>query len=109
MKSLESGVIWGQRRSGGVRESLSSGDNLLLPTWTLSLAVGANGDLVLQGAPKPVSGPSRGLAIPRKLGALKCKTWEWGGVRECMAPRADSHPPADQRVPETDPAFPEPR
>lgn len=53
--------------SGGVPGNLSSGDNLLLPTWTLSLAVGAREDSVIGGA--PVSGPSGGLASPRKLGA----------------------------------------
>lgn len=69
-------VIWGLRRSGGVPGNLSSGDRLFLPTWTLSLAVGAREDSVMGGAPEPVSGPSGGSASPRKLGARQ--VWrEW--------------------------------
>lgn len=64
MGHLESGL-------GRVSGNASSGDTLLLPTRTLSLAVGASQDSVMRRDSAPASGPSGGPASPRKLGASK--------------------------------------
>lgn len=91
----------------GIPGNLSPGDNLLLPTWTLTWAVGAGEDSVT-GGPPPVSGPSGGRSLPRKLRARQMSEGVEGD-RKSVASGADTRPPADQRVSETDPAFPEPR
>lgn len=85
MKSLESGVIWGQRRSGRVPENLileatsSYQPGLCLWPWIqgrLSLTRGPQTSVWALGG---------GLATPRKLGAIKCER-ERRGIENARLP-----------------------
>lgn len=70
MRSLESRVIWSQRRSGSVSGSLSS-HSFLLPNWTLSVAVRAREDSVMGGAPALASGLSGAPPGPESSGPAR--------------------------------------
>lgn len=106
MRSLELGDIWSQRKRGEVPGNLNSEDNLLVPTLILSLAVGAREDSGMGwgwGVRHPFW-PLGEPASPSKSGpGMSGGVWGKGELQGL------THPPADQCVSKTDPAFPEPR